>query len=65
MSRLCPQAYQVFPPRGDAGIQVARVPLALSPGTRLARLVLWLALFTEPQETRRVVVQDVALLRFG
>src|SRR5712692_6750974 len=41
-----------------------RFPM-LSPGATLARLVLWLALLIEPQEARRVVVEDVAFLRFG
>src|ERR1700693_547979 len=38
---------------------------ALSPGARLAPPVLRLALLIKPQEARRIVVEDIALLPFG
>src|SRR6266704_6101292 len=41
---------------------MAAMPLALLRSVR-ARLALWLALLIKPQETRRIVVEDIALLR--
>jgi hypothetical protein len=46
-------------------VAAVRVSLTLSPRASLALPVLRLTLLIKPQEARRIVVEDVALLRFG
>ncbi len=58
------KAFALTPQIGTLPRQV-RVHLMLSRGASLARPVLWLAVFTKPQETRRIVVKDVAFLHVG
>src|SRR6266849_6294844 len=62
---IAPKPIRCSAARGRQNSSGASASSALA-GSRLARPVLWLvALLIKPQEARRVVVEDVAFLRFG